>query len=100
MAVNEFTKNQGPTIEAFQMTEVRHTDASEHPVWLQVACSTQRCGAGSVYKTNPRSNDDSLSVHTVDGPVVLAYDDWIVQDESGGLFVMSDADFTAGYTAV
>lgn len=86
-------------IEAFQMTEERRKDNADWPNWLNLAWNKDFDEIGAVScEDYPESNGtDRLVVRTLEGPLSIAWDDYIIQGVQGELYPCKPAIFKQTY---
>ena len=88
-------------IEAFQMTKERREDNSEWPEWLHSAWSKPSYSDGSLQPANPGSQTERrLYIMTLEGALVVQWNDWIIQGVQGELYPCKPHIFEATYEAV
>lgn len=68
-------------IEAFQLTAERRQSMDEWPEWLKAAAEKECEETGSVY-----SVAGSVVINTLEGNLIAAVDDWIIQGVNGELY--------------
>jgi hypothetical protein len=75
-------------VDAFQMTKGRRGDNSEWPNWLNLAWNTDFAEPGAVScEDYPNSKgDDRLLIQTLEGPLAVSWDDWIIKGIKGELY--------------
>ena len=86
----KFRKNP-VVIEAFQMTAKRRWDNSEWPNWLHEAW---QIGLLCCEKTDP----EPLHINTLEGPLHITFDDYIIQGVQGEIYPCKPDIFEATYT--
>ncbi len=69
-------------IEAYQMTAERWRDMAGWPAWLQQAAILRPGVPGSVYAVD----GSSPAVQTLEGPLRVAWGDWIIRGVRGELY--------------
>lgn len=85
-------------IQAFQMTKERRWDNSEWPNWLHKAWNTTP-GEGGVWidpngTTSPgRQTPDDLLCGTLEGPLRIDWNDWIILGVEGEIYPVKPAIF-------
>lgn len=82
-------------IEAFQMTKERRWDNREWPDWLNQAWNTH--GMSSLFIDPNDPERARLCVYTLNGPVHLAWGDWIIRGVQGELYPCEPDIFAATY---
>ena len=87
-------------IEAFQMTQERRRDKSEWPQWMHAAWMKDRTAPGSLYPTDKGTGGSSLSIGSLEGNMVVSWDDWIIQGVKGELYPCKPDIFEATYDPV
>jgi hypothetical protein len=90
------------TIEAFQMTRARRADNSEWPQWLHEAWQKSFHEAGAVSCTEYPNSDgtDRLVIQTLEGPMTVGWDDYIIRGVKGELYACKPDIFAATYEQV
>lgn len=88
-------------IEAFQMTRDRRADNSDWPNWLNIAWQTGPHVVGGVWcKDYPNSDGaDQLVIGTLEGNMLVGWDDWIIRGVKGELYACKPDIFEASYEA-
>jgi len=89
-------------IEAFQMTKERRTSNADWPEWMHRAWQLDRGTPGSLYPIgmgNPEegSGDGMLAIGTLEGPLTVSWNDWIIQGVKGELYPCKPDIFNATY---
>jgi len=87
-------------IEAFQMTRGRRTNNYEWPQWLHDAWHVKKGEEGSVFSTDPNVFNGTISIGTLEGPLSVSWDDWIIQGVQGELYPCKPDIFEATYEPV
>ena len=89
-------------IEAFQMTQQRRLDNSEWPEWLDRAWNETwpKPGAVSCEDYPHSQGTDRLVISTLEGPLTVGWDDWIIQGVKGELYPCKPDIFAATYEPV
>jgi hypothetical protein len=89
-------------IEAFQITRNRRIDNSEWPNWLNLAWNMPWPTVGAVSCEDwPNSNgNDRLIISTLEGPLAVSWDDWIIKGVKGELYPCKPDIFEATYEKV
>ena len=89
-------------VEAFQMTEERRGDNIDWPNWLNMAwqCDPQEPGGVGCSDFPNSDGTDKLLVGTLNGPVLLEWDEWIVKGVEGELYPCDPEIFTKTYEPV
>ena len=89
-------------IEAFQMTKARRQDNSEWPEWLSNAWNQRHNTPGAVFpKDFPESDGtDELLILTLEGVLLVQFDDWIIQGVNGELYPCKPDIFDKTYEVV
>lgn len=87
-------------IEAFQMTMERRKDNSDWPIWLDKAWQLDRGTPGSVYPTEVGTGDGTVSIGTLEGEMLVCFDDWIIRGVKGELYPCKPDIFEATYSPV
>ena len=82
-------------IEAFQMTPDRRWERDAWPAWLWQAVLQ-----GSVVPTAHGTPDETLSVKTPEGLMLISWGDWIIRGVKGELYPCKPDIFEATYEAV
>ncbi len=86
-------------IEAFQMTRERRLSNMEWPGWLHAAWNEHHSNPGAVYPENYPTSDgmDRLTIQTLEGPLRVDWDDWIIRGVKGELYPCKPDIFEATY---
>ena len=84
-------------IEAFQMTPERREDNSEWPEWLHRAWNLDATEPGSCYSIG---SNNKLAIHTLEGVLLVLWDDYIIQGVQGELYPCKPDIFEATYDLV
>lgn len=99
---NRMSNSQGNTyrrklveVQAFQMTKERRLSNKDWPNWLNEAWNS-----GSVYPAVPNSRNGILSISTLAGSMLIAFDDYIVRRPDGTLYSHSPEVFGELYEQV
>ena len=87
-------------IEAFQMTEKQRMQNSEWPEWLHKAWNKKPYETGSVYPTDYPKGNDKLKINTLEGPLLIEWNDYIIQGIKGELYPCKPDIFEASYEEV
>lgn len=87
-------------IEAFQMTENERIDNSEWPNWLLDAYRKERTELGALYPTNIHEVIGTLSIRTLEGALLVSWNDWIIQGVQGEIYPCKPDIFEATYDNV
>lgn len=89
-------------IEAFQITEETRKDNSNWPEWLNAAWQLANDAVGSVFPSQFPDSDgtDTLKVNTLEGPLEVAWGDWIIQGVQGELYPCKPNIFEQTYELV
>ncbi len=89
-------------IEAFQMTKERRWDNSEWPNWLNEAWQKDATDTGALFIRPLDDNEDKslLAIATMEGPLMVSWDDWIIQGVKGELYPCKPDIFEATYESV
>ena len=82
-------------IEAFQMTAERMWDNHDWPEWLGEAWNKDTKELGSLSRAQ-----GSLIIHTLEGPMNVSVDDWIIQGIQGELYPCKPDIFADTYESV
>lgn len=85
-------------IEAFQMTEERRWNSGDWPEWLHAAWNEERQEFGSFY-CRPLGGIE-IYIHTLEGEMVVSFDDWIIQGIKGELYPCKPDIFELTYEEV
>ena len=91
-----FTKKP-VVIEAFQMTEERRASNADWPEWMHQAWQLDREAAGSLHPSEEGTGDGTLSVGTLEGPLLVSWGDWIIRGVKGELYPCKPDIFEATY---
>lgn len=86
-------------IEAFQMTEGRRGSNADWPGWMHQAWQLDREAPGSLYPTEEGTGDGTLSIGTLEGPLLVSLGDWIIRGVKGELYPCKPDIFEATYEA-
>ena len=100
---NEFKYRKKPVvIEAFQMTEERRASNMDWPGWLHEAWQkdTHETGSLSPGKFPLSCNPDELQITSLEGEMLVNFDDWIIQGVKGELYPCKPDIFAATYEKV
>lgn len=97
--VTDYKYRKRPVVvEAFQMTKERRWDNSEWPEWLNRAWNGEPNQEGSVWPfKHPRYSGDQLCIGTREGPLTVAWNDYIIQGVQGELYPCKPDIFEATY---
>ena len=87
-------------IEAFQMTRERRGDNSEWPEWMHRAWNEDRGTPGSLYPTEPGTSNGTVSIGTLEGPLLVSFGDWIIRGVQGEIYPCKPDIFEATYEPV
>ena len=94
-----FTKRP-VTIEAFQMTRERRMDNSEWPSWLNEAWNKEAGSPGRVFIHTPEAPmPNRLCIGTLEGVMLVDWDDWIIRGVNGELYPCKPDIFELTYMA-
>lgn len=95
-------------IEAFQMTRERRYDNRDWPGWLNYAWNHEPEEVGAVAPVGlvewplggvPKDTDQ-IAIQTLEGPLLVSWDDWIIQGVQGELYPCKPDIFAETYEAV
>ena len=89
-------------IEAFQMTKGRRWDNRDWPSWLNEAWQKDSTDVGSLF-IRPLVDDNPeslLAIATMEGPLMVSWDDWIIRGVRGELYPCKPDIFEATYEFV
>lgn len=86
-------------IEAFQMTRKRRWDNSDWPCWAHYAWNKPR-GTGAIWIDPSDSNRERLIVGTLENPMRVSWNDWIVRGLRGELYPVKPGIFKRKYERV
>lgn len=92
-------RKQPVVIEAFQMTSERMWDNRDWPEWLHAAWNIEPSVPGSFYRPYSDENCNALCIGTLEGPLRVSVDDWIIQGVKGELYPCKPDIFEATYDA-
>ena len=81
-------------VEAFQMTKERILSANGWPEWLLDAGRKPADELGAFYKDDL---SDGWWVHTLEGPVLVKADAWVIRGPEGDLWPIQDSIFKVRY---
>ena len=84
-------------IEAFQMTKERRASNADWPEWMHRAWQLDREAPGSLYPTEEGTGDGTLSIGTLEGPLLVSWGDWIIRGVKGELYPCKPDIFEATY---
>lgn len=84
-------------IEAFQMTLAHRNDNSDWPEWLNQAWNLDWLATGAVFIDEGDPQRLRLYVRTLNGPALLAWNDWIIKGIYGELYPCASSVFEATY---
>lgn len=87
-------------IEAFQMTRERLLDNRDWPGWLHLAWNLDNLDPGSVNPLTTHHPDHAVEIYTLEGVMIVAFDDWIIRGVRGELYPCKPDIFAATYEAV
>lgn len=87
-------------IEAFQMTPERRVSNAEWPEWAHEAWYRDRGEPGALYPTEEGSADGTLSIGTLERPLLVSWGDYIIRGVKGELYPCSPFCFAATYDPV
>lgn len=87
-------------IEAFQMTRERRDSNADWPEWLHKAWQLGRFEEGSVSPYAPGTDDRSLGIMMLEGEVLVAWNDFIIQGVKGEIYPCKPDIFEATHDAV
>jgi hypothetical protein len=87
-------------IEAFQMTKQRRMDHNNWPHWLCCAWNLDRDEVGALYPTEAGTDDGTLSINTLEGQHLVAWNDWIIQGIQGELYPCKPDIFEKTYETI
>lgn len=94
-------RKKSVVIEAFQMTRERRKNPSEWPTWLKEAWDKEAGELGSVYPSQYSfDKTDKLLVQTLEGFLIIGWDDWIIQGVKGELYPCKPDIFAETYELV
>ena len=81
--------------EAFQMTLINMASNADWPTWLHEAWQADKGNVGSLY---PMGN--TLFVVTLEGPLTVSPNDWIIQGVNGEIYPCKPDIFEKTYELV
>ena len=86
-------------IEAFQMTKERRQNNIDWPHWLNEAWQKERLDEGSISPVNYPDSDgkDKLEIITLEGNLLIEWDDYIIQGVKGEIYPCKPDIFEATY---
>jgi hypothetical protein len=87
-------------IEAFQMTKERRASNTDWPSWLNQAWQLERGTEGSLFPTEAGTRDGTLSIGTLEGNLLVSWNDWIIKGAFGEIYPCKPDIFTATYEQV
>lgn len=78
----------------FQMTRERRRSNAEWPAWLNAAWNTPITDVGALYPTPGEDRGEgTVTLRTISaGPVIVQWNDWIIRDPDGALWLTDSAD--------
>ena len=82
-------------IDAFQMTESRRWDDQDWPAWLKLAWRKGEEEPGAMFPTK-----DGLALRTLEGPLSITWNDWIIRGVHGELCLCKPDIFAMTYEEV
>lgn len=99
MKTNYQFRKKPIVIEAFQMTRARREDNAEWPMWLHHAWQKEPTEPGAVFPAQYPNSDgkDMLMVRTLEGALVIGWDDWIICGVNGELYPCKPDVFAKTY---
>lgn len=83
-------------IEAFQMTEAARNDNRDWPEWLNAAWQKRPTEEGSLF-VRPLDGSRELAIATLEGPLMVQWDDWIIRGVKGEIYPCKPDIFAATY---
>lgn len=100
--MNHKYRKKPVVIEAFQMTKERRQDNSEWTEWMNKAWNKPNNEEGSLYPSEFPDSDgtDKLKIHTLEGDMLVEWDDYIIQGVNGELYPCKPDIFKATYEPV
>jgi hypothetical protein len=90
-------KKKPIVVEAFQMTQERRTDNRDWPGWMGQAWQKERGEVGSLYPTIEGTGDGTISIGTLEGPLLVSWGDYIIQGVQGEIYPCKPDIFEATY---
>ena len=86
-------------IEAFQMTQERRADNAEWPNWMHLAWQKGRKSDGALLASEWPNSDgtDKLQINTMEGRMLVEWNDWIIQGVRGEIYPCKPDIFAATY---
>lgn len=88
-------------IEAFQMTRERRMDNKDWPTWLNKAWNMDPQETGAVFRASLQTPPpDHLMVRTLEGALLISFDDWIIRGVNGELYPCKPDIFARTYERV
>ena len=75
-------------VEAFQITRDTRTDNRYWPEWLHDAWNTPHDVPGAIYPSEFPESDgrDKLTIHTLEGKLLVEWGDYIIQGVNGEIY--------------
>lgn len=93
MGQNTFQRVQ-TFVEAFQLTPERMDNHDDWPEWLLEAGRKPADEPGALYRNHLT---DGWCVHTLEGPVLVKKDAWVIRAPEGDLWPIADDIFKIRY---
>ena len=90
-------RKKAAVIEAFQMTKERRWDNKDWPTWLNKAWNDPVGEMGAVWCVD---GGEDLYIGTLNGPVKLHWDEWIVKGVENELYPCNPGIFVETYQSV
>lgn len=97
MEINYEYQARSVVKQAFQMTEGRRWDNSEWPNWLHEAWNGVIGEPGTLFCKSGKGHDDHLFLETLEGEMVVPWDNFIIQGLQGELYLCDPVIFHASY---
>jgi hypothetical protein len=86
-------------IQAFQMTKARRASNFDWPQWLHEAWQKPAHDEGALWPSKERDSDgnDPLRLGTMEGPLDIDWNDWIIKGVNGELYPCKPDIFRKSY---
>ena len=87
-------------IQAFLMTHEHRVSNGDWPEWMHRAWQLDRETPGSLYPTEKGTSDGTLSIGTLEGQLLVSWEDWIIRGVKGELYSCKPDVFALTYERV
>lgn len=90
-------------VDAFQVTTARFYDTARWPQWVREAWERQAGTPGSLYRPYFSTGDHpmvGLTVGTLEGPLNVSVNDWLIKGVKGEIYPCKPDVFEATYEEV